>query len=91
MLLPSRAITATDAWFDISDEGVRLLFATDQGWAPDEFTAPAAWGGTLTFRRIGDIKGRRIYEAMATGPVPDAGHPSSIPSLLISGPFERGA
>lgn len=83
-------IALCDAWFERGADGFdRLLVGVDRPGAIDGFRINLA-GGALVFHHLGDIKGRRVFEASAWHPADDSALSSRGPLFRLSGPFQRG-
>jgi hypothetical protein len=83
-------VPLSDAWFERGADRIdRLLVAIDRPGAIGEFRINLS-GGSLTFRHLGDIKGRRVFEASAWHPADDPDLSSRGQLLRLEGPFQRG-
>jgi hypothetical protein len=83
-------VPLTDAWFEARASGVRLLIATDRAHGLDRFEVKLVCGGLLGFRAVGDIKGRRVFEATQCRPECDPAPFEPVPVWPLSGPFRTG-
>jgi|SRR5579862_5291148 len=82
-------IPLCDAWFELGTDGDRLLVAVDRPGLMIDFRIDLV-GGTLVFRHLTDIKGRRVFEASAWHPADDPDLSSRAQLSRIAGPFLRG-
>ena len=82
----ARVIPLTDAWFDIIAGSSRLRIATAEPGITEFWAQLDPGMPPIRFAHVADIKGRRVFEAMAAGPADGQGPTSPNPMLLISGP-----
>ena len=81
----TRAYPITDVWFQSSNEGCRLMMATDEPGVEAEIDVQMAGGVTMRLRHVTNIKGRRVFEATEWRPADGA-----YPSPQLNGPFRAG-
>jgi hypothetical protein len=82
-------VPLADLWFEPVDGASRLMAAISLPLQTTAFGIELA-GGSLAFRHVADIKGRRVFAASEWHPADDPGLASRGPSWLLSGPFQRG-
>jgi len=80
----------TDAWFE-PDTQYGLMIAMGPPISPEvtELNVPTM-GGIVVFRRIANIKGRAIFQAIEWRRADDPGLSSPDRLSRLAGPFQRG-